>query len=90
LLSTRRGSSSDIESILLNSLEIARNQQARCWELRTAKDLSRLWQREGRSGKALELLQPLYDQFTEGSDTEDLLDAKILLKNLRRDQKAKK
>jgi hypothetical protein len=33
------------------------------------------------------LLQPLYDQFTEGSDTQDLLDAKILLRNLRRDAK---
>jgi predicted ATPase len=86
LLSTGRGSSSDIESILLNSLEIARNQQARCWELRTANDLSRLWQRDGRSAKALQLLQPLYDQFTEGSDKEDLLDAKILLQNLRRDR----
>ena len=87
LLSMGQGSSSDIESILLNSLEIARNQQARCWELRTAKDLSRLWQRDGRSAKALQLLQPLYDQFTEGSDTQDLLDAKILLRNLRRDAK---
>ena len=86
LLSTGRRSSSDIESILLNSLEIARNQQARCWELRTANDLSRLWQRDGRSAKALELLQPLYDQFTEGSDTADLLDAKILLQNLRTDR----
>jgi len=87
LASARRESSGDIESILLNSLEIARDQQARCWELRTAMDLSRLWQREGRSETALALLQPLYDQFSQGSDTEDLLDAKILVRNLRRDAK---
>ena len=74
----------EIEAILLNSLEIARRQQARCWQLRTSCDLARLWQRQGRSKKALKLLQSVYDQFTEGFDTADLRDAQALLRNLRR------
>ena len=74
----------EIEAILLNSLEIARRQQARCWQLRTSCDLARLWQRQGRNKKALKLLQSVYDQFTEGFDTTDLRDAQALLRNLRR------
>jgi predicted ATPase len=85
LLSARRADDAAIEGILLKSLEIARRQQARCWELRTSYDLSRLWQHRGQSKKALELLQSVYDQFTEGFDTADLRDAQKLLRNLRRE-----
>jgi predicted ATPase/DNA-binding response OmpR family regulator len=84
LLSARRADDAEIEGILLQSLEIARRQQARCWELRTSYDLSRLWQHRGQSKKALELLQSVYDQFTEGFDTADLRDAQKLLRTLRR------
>jgi predicted ATPase len=78
------GGRGEIESILLESLEIARHQQARCWELRTACDLSRLWARHGRIRKAHELLQSAYSQFTEGFDTADLRDAQKLLQKLGR------
>ena len=74
----------EIEAILLNSLEIAQRQQARCWQLRASCDLAHLWQHEGRNAKALKLLQSVYDQFTEGFDTPDLRDAHALLRNLRR------
>jgi predicted ATPase len=74
----------EIEAILLNSLEIAQRQGARCWQLRTSCDLARLWQRQGRNKRALKLLQSVYDQFTEGFDTSDLRDAQMLLRNLRR------
>jgi predicted ATPase len=74
----------EIEAILLDSLEIAQRQQARCWELRASCDLARLWQHEGRNAKALKLLQTVYDQFTEGFDTPDLRDAQALLRGLRR------
>ncbi len=67
------------EALLVNSLEIARHQQARSWELRTACDLARLWQHQGRGGEALQLVRTIYDQFTEGFDTADLRDAKALL-----------
>jgi predicted ATPase len=85
LLSARRADDAAIEGILLQSLEIARRQTARCWELRTSCDLSRLWQHRGQSKKALKLLQSVYNQFTEGFDTADLRDAQKLLRNLRRE-----
>jgi predicted ATPase len=83
LLSTGRAKSDEIEGILLNSLEIARRQQALCWELRTSCDLARLWQDQGRNREALKLLQSVYDQFTEGFDAADLKDAKELLRCLK-------
>jgi DNA-binding response OmpR family regulator/class 3 adenylate cyclase/predicted ATPase len=72
-----------IESLLVSSLEIARRQQARCWELRTACDLAQLLQGKGRRKEALQLLQPIYDQFTEGFDTSDLQYAKLIIDSLK-------
>jgi predicted ATPase len=83
LLSTGRAKSDEIEAILLDSLEIARHQQARCWELRTACDLAHIWQRQGRNREALKLLQSVYDQFKEGFDAADLREARALLHCLR-------
>jgi predicted ATPase len=85
LLSTGRAKSDEIETILLDSLEIARRQQARCWELRTSCDLARLWQRQGRSEEALRLLQSVYDQFEEGFDEGDLRNARAFLRSLTRE-----
>ena len=65
----------EVETLLVNSLQIARHQHARSWELRTACDLARLWQHQGRCAEALQLVQTIYDQFTEGFDTADLRDA---------------
>ena len=84
LLSTGRAESDEIEAILLDSLEIARRQQARCWELRTSCDLARLWQSQGRNREALKLLQSVYDQFKEGFDAADLRSARALVRSLRR------
>jgi len=82
LLATGRAKADEIETILVNSLDIARRQRARCWELRASCDLARLWQGQGKERKALKLLQPVYDQFTEGLGTADLRDAKALIANL--------
>jgi class 3 adenylate cyclase/DNA-binding winged helix-turn-helix (wHTH) protein/predicted ATPase len=64
------------------ALAIARQQQARSWELRAALSLSRLWQQQGKDAEARDLLAPIYDWFTEGFDTTDLQDAKALLEAL--------
>jgi hypothetical protein len=50
-------------------LAIARCQQAKSWELRTATSLSRLWQQRGKRAEARELLAPIYGWFTEGFET---------------------
>ena len=71
-----------VEILLAKSLETARGQQARCWELRAACDLASLWQSKGRAKEALQLLQPIYAQFTEGHATADLQRAKLILDGL--------
>jgi class 3 adenylate cyclase len=65
------------------SLLWARRQQAKSWELRTAMTLARLWHNQGKRQEAYRLLAPVYDWFTEGFDTKDLQEAKILLAELR-------
>jgi predicted ATPase/class 3 adenylate cyclase len=63
-------------------LVIAREQNAKMWELRAAMSLVRLWRDQGKRQKAHDLLAPLYDWFTEGFETADLKDAKALLDEL--------
>jgi predicted ATPase len=61
------------------ALEVARQQQVRAWELRTALSLSRLWQRQGRALAARQLLADIYGWFTEGFDTADLRAARTVV-----------
>jgi len=61
------------------SIEIARGQAARSWELRAALSLARLLVAEGRRDEAHRTLAGVYDWFTEGFDTADLQDAKAFL-----------
>jgi predicted ATPase len=70
------------EAHVQQALEIARQQQAKSWELRSAMSLSRLWQQQGRSEEARQLLSEAYGWFTEGFETADLQEAKILLETL--------
>src|SRR4029450_8451412 len=66
----------EAESCLQRALDVARRQQAKSFELRTAMSLSRLWQHQGKQAEASELLAPIYGWFTEGFDTADLQEAK--------------
>ena len=70
------------ETCLYHALDVARRQQAKSLELRTAMSLSRLWQRQYKRTEAHELLAPVYGWFTEGFDTADLQEAKALLEAL--------
>jgi tetratricopeptide (TPR) repeat protein len=65
------------------SLDWAREQHAKSWELRTANSLARLLQSMGKVKEAHDLLAPIYDWFTEGFDTRDLMEAKSLLAELK-------
>jgi predicted ATPase len=65
-----------------HALAVARQQQAKSWELRAAMSLARLWRDQGKVQQARELLAPVYGWFTEGFDTRDLKQAKALLEEL--------
>jgi predicted ATPase len=70
---------SHAEACFQQSLDIARRQQAKSLELRAAMSLTRLWQRQGKRQEAQALLEEVYNWFTEGFDTADLLEAKAFL-----------
>src|SRR5262249_48969853 len=85
LLTTGRGRPDEVERLLIESLEIARRQQALSWELRTSCELGRLWQEQGRSNEALILLRTIYGRFAEGFETTDLHHAKAFIDSLNAD-----
>ena len=70
------------EAYFERALAVARQQQARSWELRAAMSMARLWRDQGKPQQARELLARIYGWFTEGFDTRDLKDAKMLLEEL--------
>ena len=70
------------ESYFERALAVARQQQAKSWELRAAMSLARLWHDQGKPQQAREMLAPVYGWFTEGFDTRDLKEAKALLEEL--------
>jgi predicted ATPase/DNA-binding winged helix-turn-helix (wHTH) protein len=62
---------SDAESMLLHSFKLARRQDAKAWELRTATTLASFYLRLGRSHEASAVLEPTLKQFKQGHDTRD-------------------
>jgi adenylate cyclase len=72
----------EAEGCFLKAIEIARHQQAKALELRVTISLARLWQQQGKSTKARNMLSEIYGWFTEGFDTKDLQEAKALLEEL--------
>ena len=70
------------EAYFERALAIAREQQAKSWELRAAMSIARLWRDQGKRDAARDLLAPVYGWFTEGFDTLDLKEAKALLDEL--------
>ena len=80
-LSSERDTSK-AEASFERALAVARQRQAKSWELRAAMSLARLWHDQGNVREARELLAPVYGWFTEGFDTRDLKEAKALLEEL--------
>ena len=70
------------EAYFDHALTVARQQQAKSWELLAAMSMARLWRDQGKRDEARELLAPVYGWFTEGFDTLDLKEAKALLDKL--------
>jgi predicted ATPase len=67
------------EACFQQALTISRRQQAKALELRAAVSLTRLYRRQGRCAEARPLLATVFNTFTEGFDTPDLREARILL-----------
>jgi predicted ATPase len=78
----RQGLADAAEESYREALSIAREQEAKLWELRAAVSLARLRRDQGRRAEARDLLAPIYGWFTEGFDTADLKDAMALLAEL--------
>ncbi|MGY8663373.1 winged helix-turn-helix domain-containing protein [Bradyrhizobium sp. UFLA05-109] len=72
------------ERDFLESVHLARTQEALAWELRTATSLARLWLDQGRTSEAYELISPVFGRFREGHQTDDLRAANTLLGDLAR------
>jgi predicted ATPase/class 3 adenylate cyclase len=78
----QQGHAEAAEELYRKALSIAREQEAKLWELRAAASLARLRRDQGRRAEARELLAPVYGRFTEGFDTPDLKEAKALFDEL--------
>jgi predicted ATPase len=78
----RQGHPEAAEELYRKALGIAREQEAKLWELRAAASLAPLWRDQGRRAEARDLLAPIYGWFTEGFGTPDLKGAKALLDEL--------
>jgi predicted ATPase len=72
----------EAEACFLKAIEIARRQQAKSLELRATTSLARLWQQQGKHHAARNTLSDIYGWFTEGFETADLKEAKVLLEEL--------
>jgi len=81
-LLSMKGDAADAEYILHKAIEISRKQHAKSLELRAVVSLSRLWQGKGKKIQAKRVLTEIYNWFTEGFDTPDLIEAKKLLEVL--------
>lgn len=80
---SKKKNDDDAEDNFLHALEIARRQEAKMLELRTAVSIGRLWRIQNKVEEALDLLDGIYSWFTEGFRTMDLLDAKSFVEDLK-------
>jgi predicted ATPase len=83
LLARDAAAGPDAEIAFRQAIDLARQQSTKSWELRAAVSLSRLWRRHGRRTEAARLLAEIYGWFTEGFDTTDLREARVLLDELK-------
>jgi class 3 adenylate cyclase/predicted ATPase len=82
LLKRQPVDAAEAEAAFTRAIEIARDQQARSFELRASTSLARLWRDQGKRAEVRDLLARIYGWFTEGFDTLDLKQAKALLDEL--------
>ena len=76
---TAQGLTAEAEKVLLESMAHARDIGALSWRLRAANDLARLWNAASKADDARRMLLPIFNEFTEGFGTRDLIVATRLL-----------
>lgn len=81
-LARDRGAAAQAERDFQEAIKIAKDRDAHSWELRAAMSLARLLQSLDRRSEAIACLEPTYEWFSEGLDTEDLKESKTLLSQL--------
>lgn len=74
--------SGEAEGYFMRAIEVARAQNAKSFELRAATSLAHLWVKHDRGEEARNLLNPVYEWFTEGFETADLRNAKQMIETL--------
>ena len=82
LIACDPGAKADAELAFCSAIDIAQRQSSKSWELRAVMSMARLWRDQGKREEARELLAAVYGWFTEGFDTLDLKEAKVLLEQL--------
>jgi adenylate cyclase len=82
LLNSDSSAAAEAAQSFREAIEVARRQSAKSWELRATMSLARLLDKQGNRDEARAMLAEIYNWFTEGFDTTDLIDAKALLKEL--------
>lgn len=83
LLFSQVGKETEAEELYMEAIKVSRGQGAKSLELRAVMGLSRLWLKQGKNEEAFEKLNEIYSQFTEGFETLDLKEAKLLLEEIR-------
>jgi predicted ATPase len=86
LLQQSPENAAEAETCFHQAISVARSQQAKSLELRAATSLAKLWQIQGKQQEAYDLLAPVYNWFTAGFDTANLMDANALLDELEESQ----
>jgi hypothetical protein len=74
-----QGHSEEAEAGFRAAIDVARSQKAKSWELRSTTTYAQLLANRGDRTWAREMLLGIYGWFTEGFDTKDLREARLLL-----------
>jgi tetratricopeptide (TPR) repeat protein len=81
-LHLRHGEESKADTDFREAIAVARRIGSKAYELRATTSLARLLDKQGKGDEARTMLAEIYNWFTEGFDTCDLKDAKVLLDEL--------
>ena len=84
LINVKNGNSSlsEVENLIEKSLQIAKKQKAKSFELRTSLSIANLWKAKGKLSDGKKLVANVYKWFKEGHETRDLLEAKNLIDSI--------